>query len=182
MRKQISRVGKDLLKIILLVSCRIKTINRIQFFWWLSSVLFWSLTPGSVLAHLPPSVHPSYYASSLCLPFTEGLPCIWVVHFSQKSGVLGQEKNCSPLFLPPSVIFCWGGGKVSQLEGNWVPSGCLVDGVTEVVRVKGRGKQLFHFWLELRCAGSSSHNVRRWISKEDTSFSESHRVLDIASP
>ena len=108
-----ARVGKDLLKVILLISCRIKTINKIQFFWWLSSVLFWSLTPGSVLAHLPPSVHPSYHASSLCLPFTEGLPCIWVVYFSQKGGVLGQEKNCSPLFLPPfcHLLLWWWEGK-----------------------------------------------------------------------
>ena len=158
MRKQISRVWKDLLTVILLVSCRIKTINRIQFLWWVSSGVFSSLTPGSVLAHLPPSVHPSYHPSIISVLAIYWRPPLYLGYalLTEEYGTRTGEKLQSPLsstFLSSSAVVV---GKVSQQGGNWVHPRCLVDGMTEVVRAKGKGKQLFHLWLELRCTGSSS--------------------------
>lgn len=78
---------------------------------------FSDVTPGSVLAHLfPPSIHPSLPSilSSLCLPFAEALPCIWVMHFSQECGTRTGEKLSSlflPTFLSSSAVVV---GKVSQ--------------------------------------------------------------------
>lgn len=34
-------------------------------------------------------------------------------------------------------------------------SGCLIDGMTVLVWAKGKGKQLFHLWLELQWIGCS---------------------------
>ena len=99
MRKQISRVWKDLLTVILLVSCRIKTINRIQFLWWVSSGVFSSLTPGSVLAHLPPSVHPSYHPSIISVLAIYWRPPLYLGYalLTEEYGTRTGEKLQSPL-------------------------------------------------------------------------------------
>lgn len=68
-----------------------------------------------------------------------------------------RRKTAVPSFFHLSVLFCCGGreGKPTgrklsalQMLGRWNDR--------EVVRAKGKGKQLFHLWLELRCTGSSS--------------------------
>jgi hypothetical protein len=57
-----------------------------------------------------------------------------------------------PVFMFSSACGSWGGKQSvepSQQEGYWMYLECLIDGMTEVVWAKGKGKHLFHFWLEL---------------------------------
>lgn len=61
-------------------------------------------------------------------------------------------------------------------------TGRVIAGMTEVVQAKGRGKQLFHLWLELQCIGSSSEmQGEKGFPRRTPGFSESHGTLDVVS-